>query len=375
MADKFSPGGRTLDLPHERSNVQSSVDASEAAGLRLQLFDLQVQSGGCLRQPAEGETMKSLKEFSAQRYSQHGEDGLIEEILRRISKVEALDRWCVEFGAWDGVYLSNTCNLIRNFDYNAVLIEGESSRVPELEKNHPTSQVIKICEFVTLAGPNKLDAILKRTAIPLDFDLLSIDIDGCDYWVLESLQHYQPKIVVIEYNPTIPNAVDYIQAADFSVKHGSSAKSIVNLAQSRGYSLVAVTECNLIFVKHKFDDAVLGNSCMPARLGDLRDDSGATVYAFSGYDGTLILSTSLDFPWHGLSFPERAIQPIPRILRRFPGDWGMLRKAIHGVRYPRATFHTYRSRSRRMKVLDTQTEHSLPHSAEVFDSVERSTPA
>ena len=52
----------------------------------------------------------------------------------RISQVK-LDKWCVEFGAWDGVYCSNTCHLIRDKGYKAVLIEGDKSKFSELKKN------------------------------------------------------------------------------------------------------------------------------------------------------------------------------------------------------------------------------------------------
>jgi len=57
---------------------------------------------------------ESLATFGRNVHSQNGEDGIIAEVLRRISETHELSRWCVEFGAWDGVYLSNTCCLIRN---------------------------------------------------------------------------------------------------------------------------------------------------------------------------------------------------------------------------------------------------------------------
>jgi hypothetical protein len=56
----------------------------------------------------------SLNTFQRNICSQYGEDGIIEEILSRFGGASGLDDWCVKFGAWDGVYLSNTCNLIKN---------------------------------------------------------------------------------------------------------------------------------------------------------------------------------------------------------------------------------------------------------------------
>ena len=115
-------------------------------------------------------TYKDLSEFKKNTYSQNGEDGVIAEILNRISKQSHLDKWCVEFGAWDGVYLSNTCRLIRENQYNAVLIEGDPKRVEQLEKNLPQNNVIKICRFINFEGESQLDNVLAETPIPNDFD-------------------------------------------------------------------------------------------------------------------------------------------------------------------------------------------------------------
>ena len=66
-----------------------------------------------------------LLRFGRKVHSQGAEDGVTEEIFRVIG---TRSKWCVEFGAWDGVFLSNTCNLIRNHGWSAVLIEGDKTR-------------------------------------------------------------------------------------------------------------------------------------------------------------------------------------------------------------------------------------------------------
>ena len=96
--------------------------------------------------------MKNLSDYSDNTYSQYGEDGIIEEILNRIENKYSLDNWCVEFGAWDGIYLSNTCRLIRERNFNAVLIEGDKNKVKELEVNFPQENVFKICKFIHFAA-------------------------------------------------------------------------------------------------------------------------------------------------------------------------------------------------------------------------------
>ena len=69
-------------------------------------------------------TLKMVNEYGKKIYSQFGEDGIINEILNRL-KNDNLDKYCVEFGARDGVSDSNTYNLIKNHNYKAVLIEGD----------------------------------------------------------------------------------------------------------------------------------------------------------------------------------------------------------------------------------------------------------
>ena len=93
--------------------------------------------------------MTDLSQFQRNIHSQFGEDGIIEEILNRIGQGCTLDNWCVEFGAWDGIHLSNTCNLIKTKNYKAVLIEGDLNRHKDLCKNFPSPDVIKVCKFVT----------------------------------------------------------------------------------------------------------------------------------------------------------------------------------------------------------------------------------
>ena len=270
--------------------------------------------------------MRPLSSYAENSYSQFGEDGILKEILTRLSTSRLLTKWCVEFGAWDGVFLSNTCRLIREDGFRAVLIEGDPKRVSELESNFPGDEVTKLCAFVGLTGATTLDSILKKTAIPHDFDVLSVDIDGCDYHVWESLDQYRPKVVIIEYNPTMPNSVEYVQPADLSVFHGSSPKSLCNLACTKGYGLVAVTSTNLFFVADEHVDLVTGSNVLS--LNELRDDHQCEVFLFSGHDGTLLLSQDLILPYHNVRIPAKRMQIVPKPIRRWPSNKSLAQKLV-----------------------------------------------
>jgi hypothetical protein len=266
--------------------------------------------------------MELLSTFAGDVHSQFGEDGIIAEILDRIAVTIEPTRWCVEFGAADGVWLSNTCNLIRERNYRAVLIEADSERAAKLAVNHPPPGVIKLSRRVGLDGKDRLESILAESGLPLDFDLLSIDIDGCDYWVLDSIETYQPRVIVIEFNPSIPNCVEFVQPRDFSVQQGASPLSLVKLAESKGYELVATTFVNLILVRSDLCEAVLGVGNTPASLDELRDDSECINHVFAGYDGTLLFSRpSVPLPWHQLVVDAKRLQPLPRLWRSYPGNW------------------------------------------------------
>ncbi len=93
---------------------------------------------------------KSLLDFRANTYSQNGEDGVIKEILRRIGLDNDGNRWCVEFGAWDGKHLSNTFLLVESHKWNAIYIEGDAEKFRALQE---TARVIsKISPVPSMVG-------------------------------------------------------------------------------------------------------------------------------------------------------------------------------------------------------------------------------
>jgi hypothetical protein len=265
-----------------------------------------------------------LSSFGKNVYSQFGEDGIISQILSRISKGSNLDKWCVAFGAWDGVFLSNTCRLIREEGYSAVLIEGDKNKVNQLNVNFPQKNVYKICKFVNFEGESTLENILSDTSIPQGFDFLSIDIDGVDYYIFEGLNKFTPKVICIEFNGTIPNAVDFVQPKNFSVKQGSSAKAICRLAAEKGYTLVSTTISNLLFVRSDLVNLVVSSNPNLEKLNILGNDP---QYLFVGFDGTLLSNKSdVPLPWHRISAPISKIQFLPSFLRIFISDYKLLGK-------------------------------------------------
>ena len=266
----------------------------------------------------------SLNKFEKKIYSQFGEDGIVQEIFKRIGEKNS-DKWCVEFGARDGISDSNTYNLIKNLDYSGVLIEGDKKYFNELKKNIKSDKVIKINKFVSFEGSNKLENILQTTKIPKNFDFLSIDIDGCDYHIFEQLELFTPKIICIEFNHMIPNEVEFVQSKNFAFKHGSSPKSLVDLAKAKNYHLVANTLTNLFFIHGNIKDLVLEENIS---LENIRNDENIKNLIFSGYDGTLFTTKPIEISWHKIKVENKNFQILPKYLRKFPGDYNLVNKVF-----------------------------------------------
>ncbi|MEI7945473.1 MAG: hypothetical protein WCJ02_02200 [bacterium] len=268
-----------------------------------------------------------LCDYQRDVYSQAGEDGIIEEILRLIPNH---DLWCVEFGAWDGMHYSNSRNLIENKSYSAVLIEGSKKRFTELQGNYShCSTVYPVNAFVGFDPNDNLDTLLKKTPIPHDFDFLSIDIDGNDYHVWKAMSLYRPKALVIEFNPTIPSHIEFVQPADPSVSKGSSLLSLIKLGKEKGYELVSVLSFNAFFVKQEYYSLFDLSS---NNIDVLQTDKRLITYLFSTYDGQIYLDGGCLLPWHETPIRPEHMQYLPKILRsETGGNYAFWRKIIFSI--------------------------------------------
>lgn len=198
--------------------------------------------------PRFSEFCRSIKVFN--QYSQFGEDAAIEAIFERIGTA---NKWCFEAGAADGLFFSNTRRLIEQ-GWNAVLVEPDDRMWAELVKRYP-SDVKGVACLKTAMGLENLgvtttiDRALTIAGAPLDIDLLCLDIDGQEYHVINSMVDYQPRVLVVEYDPDADPM--FIPAPNGEGQAGYLA--MVYVMQARGYEIVCRTKCNLIAVR---DDLV-----------------------------------------------------------------------------------------------------------------------
>jgi hypothetical protein len=108
-------------------------------------------------------------------------------------------------------------------------------------------------EFITAEN---IETLFEKYSVPPEFDLLSIDIDGNDYWVWKAIQNFHPRVVIMEYNankgPNLSVTIPYDPAFrwDGSDYQGASLKALEKLGREKGYTLVATDPCgvNAFFV-------------------------------------------------------------------------------------------------------------------------------
>jgi hypothetical protein len=232
--------------------------------------------------------MKEVRPFSKYEHnvsSQFGEDGVIAEIFRRIGNG---NRFCVEFGAWDGKHFSNTWDLWHNHGWRAVLIEGDPTKFAVLQTAiEAFPNVMSMNKYVTGSGENCLDKLLMTTDAPKQFDLLSVDIDSDDYYILEGLNAFEPRLLLIEYNPTVPPHIHLVQKE--GEYFGASALALFELARKKNYHLVHMTETNMFFLS---DIEIVKAGVPKFSLSDLFIPKHL-MHVVTGYDGrTLVLGNN-----------------------------------------------------------------------------------
>ncbi|NQU82932.1 MAG: hypothetical protein HQ539_03210 [Parcubacteria group bacterium] len=178
--------------------------------------------------------------------SQYGEDGIIEYILKHINT----NKICVEFGAWDGKFLSNTFSLWHDNKWQGILVEADKEKCDALKKRYSSYNINVFNKLLEPKRENSIDALFKNNQLNPNVGLISIDIDSFDYHIWKNMEYVNPDIVIIEHNPTIPGYVEYYDPEGETFLK-CSAKALETLGKSKGYKLICCTKTNSIFIKNE----------------------------------------------------------------------------------------------------------------------------
>jgi hypothetical protein len=219
-----------------------------------------------------------LEQFEQSVASQRGVDGILREIFYRIGSGR---RFFVEFGVEDG-YECNTALLASRYRWSGLYIEANPQDVERLRKRWSARSDITIRQaFITAEN---IASLFAQCGVPSEPDLLSIDIDGNDYWVWKALAQYRPRAVVIEYNASYPPPRRWIMA--YNPEHrwggttyfGASLSALHDLGSRLGYALLGTDTqgLNAFFLRRDllaesgFAEATPQQAYHPPRYGILR---------------------------------------------------------------------------------------------------------
>jgi hypothetical protein len=196
---------------------------------------------------------RKLNHHEHQVFSQHGEDGIIAEIFRRIG---SKSRVFVEFGVGDG--LENNTAFWLSQGWRGFWIEGDVQSAGLIQKRfHKPLNDGSLTFLQSFITAENIDSLFNQMKVPEEFDLLSLDIDRNTFHVWKALSHFQPRVVVVEYNATFPADVDWVADYDAcrmwnnTAYFGASLKAFERLAADLGYILVSCdfSGVNAFFVK------------------------------------------------------------------------------------------------------------------------------
>ncbi len=230
-----------------------------------------------------------LRTNEFQVFSQWGEDGIIQSL---VNSIEIKNKVFVEFGVQNYTE-SNTRFLLINNNWSGLVIDSSSDNANYIKKDQIYWKFnLKVeCAFIDKDNINKL---LTDNGVTGDIGLLSVDIDGNDYWVWEAIDCISPRIVICEYNSlfgyhrkvTIPyeKLFDRDKFHFSSLYYGSSIAALSHLAEKKGYALIGSNSAgnNLFFLR---EDLVEDSSiCSPeaayirSKFRESRDINGKLSY-------------------------------------------------------------------------------------------------
>jgi len=259
--------------------LESSLELIRAALGRIEERQLTAQGA------------ESLVESEFQVYSQWGEDGIINYLLRHI---EVSEKIFVEFGVESYIEANTRFLLMRN-NWSGLVLDGSQSNVSAIKRDpiYWKYNLKAVCAFV---DKENINSLLLENGIEGEIGLLSVDIDGNDYWVWEAVTCIQPALVVVEYNArfgsevavTVPYNREFVrEKAHYScIYYGASLKAFHLLGQKKGYALVGCNSAgnNAFFVRRELltpplREMTVEEAYAPCQFREARGTDGKLVFA------------------------------------------------------------------------------------------------
>ena len=184
-------------------------------------------------------------------YSQYGEDGIVDAIFGCIGYE---NKYCFEAGAADGIMFSNTRRLVEQ-GWKALLIEPDVDLYGLLKKNTEAfPDAIAVNGKITMDTGSRIDDYLAKYDAPTNLDLLSLDVDGQEFHLWNSMMTFRPRVMIVELLPSDHKDIDkkVVYPIGENVQVGQHMTR--QIAASKGYDMVAWTYSNMIFTQYELRD-------------------------------------------------------------------------------------------------------------------------
>lgn len=188
---------------------------------------------------------QGIEKYEYSLFSENGEDGILRYLHSEIG-FRPNSRLFLEFGF--AVTESNSLRLMIKEGFGGVFIDRSELSVKQFNKAAQSFGITNVRAINTFLNLENLETTIKESGLPEEIDLLSIDVDGNDYWFWEKIRSLSPRIVVIEYNaslgPELSLSVPYDPLFDRHQKHpsgfycGASITALERLGKRKGYSLI-----------------------------------------------------------------------------------------------------------------------------------------
>ncbi len=254
--------------------------------LERQLVLVQEALGRIERRQLNSAGPTTLRDNEFRVFSQWGEDGIIQHLIAELKLPRSV---FVEFGV-ENYLESSTRFLLVNDNWSGLVIDGGAENIAFI-RNDPIYWQHNLkadCAFVTRENINEL---LTRNGIKGDIGLLSVDIDGNDYWVWEAIDCVNPVITIVEYNArfgpsesvTIPYDASFVRSAAHPsmLYFGASLAALVKLGERKGLALVGCNAAgnNAFFVRRdrlttRVRAMTAAEGFVPNQFREMRDAKG-----------------------------------------------------------------------------------------------------
>ena len=194
-----------------------------------------------------------IEKYGYKVYSQNDEDGIISEIFKRVGTT---NKKFIEFGVQGGIESNGHYLLLKGWSGLWIECDDESYKLicTNFDSVIKSGRLIVKKSFITRDNVND---IFRSANYCGEIDLLSIDVDGNDYHIMDSIEVLNARVIIIEYNAKIPPECEWVMPYneehywDGGDKHGASLASMVKLFKKKGYILVGtnISGVNAFFVR------------------------------------------------------------------------------------------------------------------------------